>query len=169
MIETNILVQVKLGKVLSKDGHFRHLVDQAIGASHYIVEENYVDESPGDRGDLKGEIRNKKIRELEYITESRATTQDGKPYPLFLFTGTGNNRGKADAGYTSGRVRATNNYGFGTSADGRKTAGMIFGMLRKKGKLQGIKPNKAADRAKVKSERPVVTKIEDLISRHINQ
>lgn len=130
MIATTI--NVKLSDVIMKDYQIAFDTDDVMEAGIFIIERGYVNESPGDTGNLKQEIKPKKLRALEYVVESRAKTKGGKPYPLFLFTGTGKMKGMPDFGFTTGRVR-TNDVAYG---------------------IGGIRPNKAAIRTinKVKDD-----------------
>lgn len=116
-------------------------IDQAMEASIFIVERAYVDESPGDTGDLKQGIQVRRNSAMNYLVESTAEDR-GFSYPTALYFGTGKLAGLPDFGFTTGHVRA------GTVAFG----------------IGGIRPNKASDRAKAKSERPYREKVDLLLN-----
>lgn len=103
-------------------------LDKIMEAGMFIVEQEYVDQSPADTGNLRQEIRVKRNRLMDYVVESRATNRS-EPYPLFLYFGTGAMRGRPDYGFTYGRVR-DNDVAYG---------------------IGGIRPNKAADRTRAKA------------------
>lgn len=143
---SDIKVKVNLSHVLKDKNGLRDVVDDAIKASMELIVSEYVDEAPGNIGNFKQGIRVKKRGVLDYLVESTATER-GENYPLFLYTGTGRLRGAADYGYTSGRVRSGDvAYGIG-----------------------GIRPNKAAKRAKENVEARFMAKVKLLTSRAINK
>lgn len=116
-------------------------VDQAMQAAMFIPEEAYVDEVPVNEKDFVQGIEVRKNAPMDYAVVSTALTDSGRNYPLDLFTGTGRQKGKPDAGYTPGRVRA-NDVAHG---------------------IGGIRPNKAAYRAKLESEDAYFRKVRELI------
>jgi len=141
---SEIVATISLSKLLDKPGTTRQLVDAAIAASTELVVSEYVKEAPGNIGDFKAGIESKKIAPLEYVVRSTARDR-GENYPMYLYTGTGKLRGAADYGYTSGRVR-NNDVAFG---------------------IGGIRPNKAAKRAKENVELKFMRKVKLLTSRAI--
>lgn len=160
IIDKNITSQVlnNPNKVMHKlDSYMQALIEDP------VISE-YVDELPKDRGDLALGIKARKRGFMDYIAESTTKGERNFDYGLSLYTGTLSYRGQRDAGYESGKIRETNNYGFGVSTQGRENAAGFFGMLMKKGKIKGIKPNKAADRAKDTAEPIVIDKIEKFIN-----
>lgn len=126
-MDLSINVELNLGSVLTKEGEVGKRADYAIQAAMFILEDEYVKQAPADRGaaGFKGGIQVKRNGYLDYVVESTARDK-GRNYPLYLFQGTGRMKGKPDFGYTTGHVRA------GTVAYG----------------IGGIRPNKAAKRAK---------------------
>jgi len=140
----NIKVKIKLSRLLTVDGDIRSVVDNAIKASLSIIETEYVKEAPANDGKFKQGIQVKRKGPLSYIVESTATER-GVSYPYFLYVGTGSLKGAADFGYTPGRVRA------GDVARG----------------VGGIRPNKAAKRAREKSEYRFMSKLNTLITRSV--
>ncbi len=122
-------VKINLSPTIQVDGKAGDLMDFAMEAGNFIVEKAYVDESPGNIGDLKGGIKVKKIRALDYVVES-TQKRNGHSYPMDLFTGTYKLKGKPDFGFTTGRVR---------------NGDVAFG-------IGGIRPNKASVRTVKKIE-----------------
>lgn len=136
----DVNIRYNLPAILMLRGAVPKTVDKAIEAALFIVEDAYVEEAPGDKGDFKQGIRPRKDAVMDYIVESTAES-NGANYPFFLYMGTGRLKGQPDYGYTTGHVRA------GTVAYG----------------IGGIRPNKAADRAKKKSQKPFMNKLNQLI------
>lgn len=143
-MDTQISITYKLSKVLTDESEISRVVDMAIGAGMFKVEKAYVDEAPGNFGKFKQGIQRKKNRALDYVVESTAK-RSGFDYPLALFTGTRKMKGKPDFGFTTGRVRANDiAYGIG-----------------------GIRPNKAATRAKRKVEKDFINFVNSRIKQSI--
>ena len=135
-----VSTEINISPIIMVDGVLGKNVDKALEGGMPKIEKAYVDQAPGNIGDFKGGIRYRKLGILNYIVESTAKNK-GRPYPLFLFQGTGKLKNMPDFGFTTGHVRAGDvAYGIG-----------------------GIRPNKAAARArsKVMSEfmEFVITKI----------
>lgn len=141
---SGVRVKVRLSPIFTKDGVIPKIVDSAILAALAIIETAYVKETPVDISNpgFRGGIQRRKIRSMEFVVESTATSNRGANYPLFLFGGTGRLKGAPDFGYTPGRVRS------GTVAYG----------------IGGIRPNKAATRAKDKSAAGFLRKVNQLFS-----
>ena len=132
-MDMDLTIQFNLSKLIVHSEKTRNYLDDIMEAGMFIVEDKYVEESPGDTGNLKQEIKTKKNSDLDYKVVSEATN-NGHSYPLDLFTGTGKLKNAPDYGFTTGRVRANDvAYGIG-----------------------GIRPNKASIRAKKKAERPYI-------------
>lgn len=136
----NIDITIQLSDLLIKDNEMGKQVDYAIGAAITIVEKAYVQEVPVNIGDFRSGIQTRRRNYLHYIVESTATNK-GRNYPLYLFLGTGRQMGRPDSGYTPGHVRA------GTIAYG----------------IGGIRPNKASQRAKDKSEVRFMYRLNQLV------
>lgn len=143
MIATQAKITIDFTKFLGQEGYAGKQFDMAFQASTFVVEEEYVDEAPGDSGDFKKGIEVRKLSPLQYVVESTARSKKGNAnYPLYLYGGTGKLKGLPDFGYTSGHVRA------GTVARG----------------IGGIRPNKAAQRAKRDSEPLFIQKVNQYIA-----
>jgi hypothetical protein len=125
-----ITIQFNLKRAITEEGYTSRALDFVMQAGMFKVEKAYVDEAPGDEGKFKQGIEVHKNKPLDYVVRSTAKNE-GKNYPLILFHGTGKMKGKPDFGFTTGHVRA------GTVAYG----------------IGGIRPNKAATRAKKKVEK----------------
>lgn len=111
-----------------------------------LVEREYIRESPeGPSGDLRGKVKTEKTSE-GFQTQTHATRK-GKPYPLFLFRGTGKLKGARDYGFTPGRVQNDD---------------VAFG-------IGGIRPNKFALRARDKAEKPVTNYVRTQVSQLIKK
>lgn len=135
------LVDIRFNKTLSNDGFFNSRLDKAMEASMHIVESAYVEQTPVNTGDFRQGIKIKREGDLQYIVKSTARSKQNKNYPLFLYKGTGKLKGAPDYGFTTGRVRAN---------DVRRGIG-------------GIRPNKAAMRAKKDAEKPYIRKVDQLV------
>lgn len=133
MSEITIKVDIKLSEIIVNSDKFNKELDYIIAAGMSIVEDKYVQEAPVNIGNFRQGIQYKKIGNLDYDVISTTTTNKGFNYPLALYTGTRKMRGMPDYGYTTGRVRANDvAYGIG-----------------------GIRPNKVANRATKKSDKPL--------------
>lgn len=97
-------------------------------ATSLIGEKYYKKESSVNKGGLRREVYSRKT-EYGYFVTTSARSDTGKPYPVFLYEGTGAMRGRPDFGYTPGRIRA---------GDVQRGIG-------------GIRPNKISDRAGVRT------------------
>lgn len=143
----NIKVDKKLGKVLKDGNYAKNRMDYAIEASaESTVVREYVRQTPVNIGNFRQGIELQRKGPLKYVVASTAKS-NGRNYPYFLYTGTGKLRGAADYGYTAGRVRG------GSVARG----------------IGGIRPNKAAKRAKEASEGAFLRKLTKLYFREINK
>lgn len=137
---------IDLSPILTKEGEAGVMVDHAIAAAMTIIESAYVQEAPVNFGDFRKGIEVHKIAFLNHEVRSTAREQ-GRNYPLSLFTGTGKLYGAPDFGFTTGHVRAgTVEWGIG-----------------------GIRPNKAATRAKNKSEVQYMMKVKQLVNKAIEE
>jgi hypothetical protein len=140
----DFVIKKKLSKVIETPSIIDLVLDRALQAAAFIPEAEYVREAPANHGKFRQGIRVKKVRSKEYLVESTARNS-GKNYPFFLYTGTGRMKGKPDFGFHLGRVRA------GDVARG----------------IGGIRPNKAAHRAKEKSKDKVNKFILNAIKREL--
>lgn len=147
---TKVRVKMNLAKVLTDGKYFAKMLPKAIEAGAFIVEKAYVKEAPGDTGKYKQSIGvSQSIQnKLQFEVMPNAKNR-GFDYPTALYTGTGKQRGKPDAGYTPGRVRA------GDVAKG----------------IGGIRPNKVAKRvaANSKVQKQAKNKAERLIAELITK
>lgn len=130
-----------------KEDHLEGIVDAGIEAAMFIVEEEYVDESPGDEGKYRQGIQVKKNAALNWLVTSTARSEKNRNYPLDLYTGTGKLKGKSDFGYTTGRVRA-NDVAHG---------------------IGGIRPNKVAKRAKRDAQPIFMEKLNQYVTAQIHK
>jgi hypothetical protein len=139
-------IKLNLPKVLKKGFNTKPKLISIIQASYYITEADYVKEVPVDSGDFR--LGLKVVNQKEgYKVASTAKSVKNYNYPLALYMGTGRLKKTADQGYTSGRVRS-NTVAFG---------------------IGGIRPNKAAKRAKEKAEPKVVKFVNREIANLIKQ
>lgn len=143
----SVKTRINVTKLIMQAGYMHNKLDAFIEAAAFIPENAYVREVPVDRGDFKQGIRVKKDKKLEVSVVSTAKSDKGFDYPLALFQGTGSLKGAPDFGYTTGRVRLND------VARG----------------IGGIRPNKAAKRARDKSEKPTLRFIHQHISQEINK
>lgn len=120
----SVSIKRELPKVIEDSDYFAQMLPKAIEAGAFIVEREYVRQTPADDGKYMQSIAvSQSFKKDEFIVSPNAKS-GGFNYPLALYTGTGRMRGKPDFGYTSGRVRA------GDVARG----------------IGGIRPNKVAKR-----------------------
>lgn len=117
-------VNINISRIFKDTRYTKDQIDRAAFAGLFIVEQEYVDQAPGNDGKFKQGIKVRKIKPFDYVVESTARDA-GENYPLYLYTGTGRLKGAPDYGFTTGRVRAGD---------------VAFG-------IGGIRPNKAAKRA----------------------
>lgn len=139
-------IKIDLQQLFTVPGATEEMIGKVIQAGMFIIENEYVDQAPGNIGDFKQGIQVKKRSTLEYVVESTAE-RDNVDYPLILFEGTGKLKGLPDYGFTTGHVRA------GTVAWG----------------IGGIRPNKVADRAKSRSERDFQSYVRRMLSSAIKK
>lgn len=147
LLSGGVKIAYHLSRAFTDPAYVKSSIDFAMKAAMEIVVEAYVDEAPGDDGDFKAGIQSKRINSLHYAAISTATSDDGENYPLRLYQGTGALKGHPDYGYTTGHVRA------GTVAWG----------------IGGIRPNKVADRATEKAEKPYVQKVDLFLMRALKK
>lgn len=147
MINANININAVLPRAIFDRDLLGDRLAAFLQATQEVVVEKYVDQSPSDSGDMSKGIKVKKRDDLEYIVESTARDEDDENYPLLLYMGTGRLKGMPDFGYTTGRVRA-NDVAWG---------------------IGGIRPNKAAKRAKDKAEPKVIRFINYQIKKELKK
>lgn len=140
MASIDISTALNLSSIITKDNEIGNRADKAVQAGMFMVEKAYVKEVPRDKGDFSQGLQVQRNSFLDYVVKSTAKKK-GRNYPLDLYMGTGKMRGKPDFGYTTGHVRA------GTVAYG----------------IGGVRPNKAAARAKKKVEKNYINFIKNKI------
>ena len=109
---------------MTSKSEFTSIVDAGIQASMFIVEGEYVEQTPVDSGLFAQLLEVVKIENMHHEVQSKAKA-NGYDYPYALYHGTGKLKDAPDYGFTSGRVRS-----------GRVAYG-----------IGGIRPNKVSDRA----------------------
>lgn len=133
----NIITNVKLQKLFTSNKFAPDLKQIVLGTSN-IVEANYKKEVSVDTGLTRDNVVMQPRSDIGYMVTTTATN-NGKPYPFYLFMGTGAFKG-VDKDYGHAREnrvrRGQTNRGAG-----------------------GIKPNKFARRARDNSEPKVMTYI----------
>lgn len=142
----NVRVRTNLVKAL-REGGLGDSLDDAIQATHFIAIREFKEESPVDKGRMRQDTQVIKKRKNYYEVGSAALSDDGAPYPKYLYDGTGKFKGAPDFGYTSGRVRAGE---------------VAFG-------IGGIRPNKVADRASRKAQSKIQKFVNMQLNKNINK
>jgi len=148
MNKSNLTIETK-GKIafaLMNPAGWITKVDSVFQKLDGFIIREYKKESPVDRGDLRRNVRKQEQGILSMKVGTNAKSKGGFNYPQALHEGTGKFKGSRDGGYTTGRVRASNFYGFGNRND---MEAFFASNTKRKG---GIIPNKFADRAKKTSE-----------------
>lgn len=105
----------------------------------------YTRELPVNKGDARRNVRVTKLSNFSYKIGVEGNSRKTIGY---VYEGTGKYRGGIDAGYTSGRVRKANNYGFGSKQDALSFFKRLRWLEKKTGRTYiSSKPNKFSDRA----------------------
>lgn len=145
---------------LYNDKWFRAEFDRRFQRTDVYMIREYKKQSPVLDGFLRNSVETSNRQIWSYKVASSAGSGSfggGVGYPIFVHEGTLQYKGDRDYGYTTGRIRASNFYGFGTG--GRDDmVGMMAG-LSKRGYIKGIRPNKFALRATIEGRPKVLVRL----------